>query len=63
MKIRQNMYVMSEARVLVNIIINNHAENTGYYEATYTLGIFIKSWRLDNITLVLGGFGVTYTSK
>ena len=57
-KIKKGMYGLKEAGVLANKLLKERLRTHGYYECTYTPGLYRHVWRPIMFSLVVDDFGV-----
>ncbi|KAL7478294.1 hypothetical protein ACHAW6_004064 [Cyclotella cf. meneghiniana] len=63
MEIRCTMYCLPQAGILANKLLKQRLTNYGYYEVTYTPGLWKHISRSISFTLVVNDFGIKYVRK
>ncbi len=63
LEMRRVVCGLPQAGILANKLLRRRLLPHGYYECTYTPGLWKHKWRLISFTLVVDDFGVKYVGK
>jgi hypothetical protein len=62
-EIRQGMYGLPQAGIIVNQLLTKRLQPHGYYQCRHTPGLWRHLWRPILFSLVVYDFGISYVGK